>query len=285
MGNLHHGLGVKRYAVKISKDMCCSTGHFHHGLSPALSGNRKQPRAIPAELTFPDNQRQHSDSYGRAFGNFVAELESARESERQKIANQLHDQIGQNLILAMMKLRALETSLSEKEGVRIREVHELIREVLDETRSLMCDLYPHALRDLGLQAAVEWLVERTRVNHGLDCVAELVSVPQALPPDTADTVFQAVRELLNNAAKHARAKQIRVVFHASGRRMFIQIIDDGKGFEPDRVSSVDPRHGGFGLFSIRERLSRVGASMHIDSRPGNGTKVTMMFPIKAEKAA
>ncbi|MGH7928370.1 MAG: sensor histidine kinase, partial [Candidatus Binatia bacterium] len=179
-------------------------GHLHHGLSPALSANRKQQPAIPAnatkrqtlpvELKFPSNQPKNPDSYGRAFGNLVAELDYARESERQKIANQLHDQIGQNLILAMMKLRVLQTSLSKKEMVRIGEIHKLISEVLDETRSLMCDLYPHALRDLGLQAAMEWLVERTRVNHGLACVTELVSVPPALPPETADTVFQAVRE-------------------------------------------------------------------------------------------
>jgi signal transduction histidine kinase len=262
-------------------------------LSRALSRGPKQPSAslsagikpanCPVPLDWTGFQVESRGSYERVFGNLVAELGYAREHERQKIANDLHDHIGQNLVLAIMKLGLLKTSVAKEHVPMIREIHQLISSVIDETRSLMCDLYPHALRDLGLQAAMEWLIQRTRASYGLSCVAEMVSVPQSLPQEAAETVFQAVRELLINVAKHARAKHARVIFRGEERRVLIQVIDNGKGFEPTRLSPVNPRQGGFGLLSIRERLSRMGGSMQIQSTPGHGAKITLTLPINTEK--
>jgi signal transduction histidine kinase len=208
----------------------------------------------------------------------VAELGDARENEREKIANDLHDRIGQNLVLAMMKLRLLESSVSKQQKPLAREVQRLLSSVIDETRSLMCDLYPHALRDLGIQAALRWLIQRTRANYGIECVAQMTSVPDSLSRDVAEMIFQAVRELLINVAKHARAKHVTVIVRGEELRMLIQVVDDGKGFEPSRLSPVNPRRGGFGLLSIRERLLRLGGSIDIESAPGEGTKITMSLP-------
>jgi signal transduction histidine kinase len=218
------------------------------------------------------------------FGRLVAELGSARENERQRIANNLHDQIGQDLMLAIMKLGLLQRTASNEQLRTIREIHRLISNVVDEIRSLICDLYPQAVRDLGLPAALEWLVERTRTNYGLHCLADMSSVPRSLPQDIAETIFFAAREILINVAKHARAKQAKLLFRTAEGRMLIQVADDGKGFEPSRLASMmNPRCGGFGLVSIRERLSRIGGTMRIDSTPGHGTKVTLMLPrIQAE---
>jgi signal transduction histidine kinase len=124
-------------------------------------------------------------------------------------------------------------------------IQKLISEVIDETRSMMCDLYRPRIRDLGLRAALEWLVQRSRVNYGLGCIAELEAMPPQLPPEIEDTVFQAVRELLINVVKHARAKQVRVIIRAEKHRMIVEVADDGKGFNPLRL--LGPIHTGEAL--------------------------------------
>jgi signal transduction histidine kinase len=208
----------------------------------------------------------------------VVELGHARENERRKIANELHDEVGQNLVLAIMKLNLLKTSVSEEQKPLLEEIHRLITGVIDETRSLVCDLYPHGLRDLGLQSALEWLIQRTRVSYGLCCAADLVSVPRAMPHEIAETAFQTVRELLINVAKHAQASTARVILRGEKHRLLIKVVDDGKGFDPARRSPMHPRGGGFGLLSVRERVSRLDGTMHIDSTPGLGTTITLSLP-------
>jgi signal transduction histidine kinase len=222
-------------------------------------------------------------SYERTLGKLVVELAQTREKERQKIANHLHDEIGQNLILAAIKLGRLEMTASKRQAPIVHQIHELISSVIQETRSLMCDLYPQALRDLGLTAALDGLIERTRLNYDLQCTAELGPVPQALPEDIAETIFYAVRELLINTAKHARAKQAKLIFRTGEHLMLIEVIDDGQGFEASRLSPPNPGSGGFGLLTVRERLSGIGGSMYIDSNPGRGTKIILTIPKSFEK--
>jgi len=240
----------------------------HRGFTAARNRQRKQPSVISPAAT------------KEAIGRLVAELGLARENERQKFANELHDRVAQNLALVKIKLGLLRTALPRKHTVVVDDIQKLISEVIDETRSMMCDLYPPRIRDLGLRAALESLVQRSRVNYGLTCVAELESMPPQLPPEIEDTVFQAVRELLFNVAKHARAKQVRVILRAEEQRMIVEVADDGNGFTPTPPSRLDPHGGGFGLPSIRERLSRIGGSMHVDSAPGEGTRVLVTCPIK-----
>jgi signal transduction histidine kinase len=277
-------------------------GHVHPSHNTAVNKSRKQVgsapasfssssystassfRRVPAGLKAPQSWSGHDyeenrDSYRRALGKLVAELGKARETERQKIANDLHDQIGQNLVLAIMKLGSLERSVAKRQLSRVHEIRQLISEVIGETRSLVFALHPPLLRDLGLQAALEWLVERTRVVYGLCCVAEIVSMPKSLPRDVAETLFQAVRELLINVAKHAGATQARVIFRGGDQSMMVQVMDDGQGFEPARISVLNLKRGGFGLLSMRERLALLGGNLDIDSAPGQGTKITITLPL------
>jgi signal transduction histidine kinase len=245
-------------------------------LPMALTESAENKR-LASNVWLHSNHQEHN-SYERVLGKLVAELGQTREKERQKIANHLHDEIGQNLILATIKLGRLEVTAPKRQAAMIREIHELITSVIHETRSLLYDLNPQPLRDLGLRAALDWLIERTRVNYGLRCAAELKSVPEALPEEMAETIFYVVRELLINIAKHAEAKQARLIFRSNTHRLLIQVIDDGQGFEASRFSPLDPASGGFGLLSIRERLSSVGGSMYIDSHPGGGTNITLTLP-------
>jgi signal transduction histidine kinase len=126
---------------------------------------------------------------------------------------------------------------------------------------------------------LEWLVDRINATYGLDCVAEIISMPKSLARDVAETLFQAVRELLINVAKHAGAKQARVIVREMERSIVIRVVDDGQGFERRRISVLNPKLGGFGLLSMREHLALLGGNMHIDSAPGQGTQITITMPV------
>jgi signal transduction histidine kinase len=259
--------------------------HALHGFNPALNKTRKHTPALSSRALkqravadlLPAGERR--SSYERAFGHAVAQIEYARETERQKIAGELHDQIGQDLVLAAMKLGALKGSVSAKKMPLVAEIQNLIKQAIDETRSLACELYPQALHDLGLAGAVEWLVEKTGVKFGLACSCEVAWAPPELSQEIEATIFQAIRELLVNVAKHARATEARVSVRGQDRWLLVEIVDDGQGFDPGRVCARDPRRGGFGLISIRERLSNFGGRLSIDSAPGQGTRITLTVPV------
>ena len=265
------------------KQVALQPALFSFSSSAKISAHRSS-RNLPATVKAPHSWAAVShdetlDAYKQALGKLVSELGRAREIERQKIANDLHDHIGQNLVLALMKLRALEQSVAKNQAPTVHEIHQLIHEVIGETRSLVFDLCPPVFRDLGLRAALECLVERTSATYGLKCFAEIISMPESLPRDVAETLFQAVRELLINVAKHARAKEARVIFRGTERSILIQVVDDGQGFEPGRISVLNTKLGGFGLLSMRERLARLGGSMHIESAPGQGTRITITVSV------
>jgi signal transduction histidine kinase len=184
-----------------------------------------------------------------------------------------------------MKLGALKGSVSAKKMPLVMEIQNLIKQAIDETRSLACELYPQALHDLGLAAAVEWLVEKTGMRFGLACTCEVASAPPELSQAIEATIFQAIRELLINAAKHAQARKARVKVREHDRWLLVEIVDDGHGFDPVRVPALDPRRGGFGLISIRERLSSLGGRLSIDSAPGEGSRITLTVPLTTGPSA
>ena len=208
-----------------------------------------------------------------------AEIGRVREEERQKIAGDLHDQIGQNLILAKMKLDALRSSLGSEYASLIGGISDLISCTIGDTRSLIHELHPEWLSQLGLREAVKWLVEQTQKKYGLRGVAEFTSLPKALKKDVQEVLFQAVRELLVNAAKHAAASEVRVLCACEKGWLRIHVIDNGVGFDPALRSSPNPKTGGFGLMIVRARLGLMGGSLHIDSCSGAGTRATIALPV------
>ena len=139
-----------------------------------------------------------------------------QEKERRQIADDLHDQIGQNLMLAKMKLGELNTVLPVQYSASIEQVRTLLDQSIKDTRSLIRDLCPQVLYELGLEAAIDWLAEQTQAKYGLRCAAEITPLRRAIREDRRVILFQAARELLVNVAKHARAKQATVIL--KGRR-------------------------------------------------------------------
>ena len=157
---------------------------------------------------------------------------------------------------------------------------QLIEGAIHDTRSLIFELSPPILYELGLEPAVEWLVERLEERVGIAGTFQGDRAAKPLAQDLQVALFQAVRELLENVGKHARATRFEVTLARDGQRIRMQIEDDGVGFDPAVLSSSPPGKG-YGLFNIKERLGLLGGTLEIESNPGAGTRVLLSAPLAA----
>ena len=165
----------------------------------------------------------------------------------------------------------------------MQDVRRLINQAIRDSRSLIFELSPPILYELGLVAALEWLAEQFCQQHQMTCEFRGDGRDQRLPENLEVVLFQAVRELLVNVAKHARAKKAEISVSRTGGNFLVKVDDNGVGFDDSLVDSASGRHGGFGLFSIRERLTHLGGTLAVDSRPGVGTRITLVAPLDDHK--
>ena len=154
-----------------------------------------------------------------------------------------------------------------------------------DLRSLTFELSPPVLYELGLEPALQYLAEQMEREHGVPVQYRDDGLEKPLRDDLRVTLYRSVRELLVNAVKHARASQLKVSVSRLGDRIRILVEDDGVGFDSGILEVRSPAGGGFGLFSIRERLSCVEGRMEIDSRAGSGARITLTVPLAVEDTA
>jgi len=222
--------------------------------------------------------------YQQDLKRLASKLALAEERERRRIAMVLHDTIGQTLALSKMKLSTLRGSLAGAgQADRASEAIELIEQAIQDTRSLTTQLSPPVLYELGLEAAIEWLLERAEQQHGLAAEFEDDSLPKPLDHDIRVVLFQAVCELLANIGKHAKAHAVKVALARTNSSLMVTVEDDGVGFDTTGIGSQWSRNGGFGLFTISERFQHLGGSFDLESEPGRGTRVTLAAPLKDGK--
>ena len=212
-----------------------------------------------------------------------AELILAEERERRCIATDLHDDIGQSLVLSKFKLEALQSSVSDPEiAGSIRYVSNLLEDMISRTRSLTMELSPPILYELGLDAALEWLAEEFAAKYGLNVSFWEDGEERPLSDDLRVFLFRAVRELLTNVAKHARAEASWINVQKHNSSIQISVEDDGLGFDPGAVEEESGPGDAFGLFSIRERLESMGGQFQIESQPGRGTRALLVASLSGK---
>lgn len=213
--------------------------------------------------------------------SLASELSLTEERERRRIAVELHDRVGQLMAMAKIKLGMLRESrpFTNLSGP-LDEIRALIDQAIQNGRSLTFELSPPILHELGFEASVHWLSEQMEEKHGIPAHLEDDLEPKPLDDDIRVVLFTAVRELLANVAKHAQAHRVSVSLRRDGDKIRINVEDDGVGFDTLEIGSHMARTSGFGLFSIRERLSHLGGHIGINSRQGKGTRVNLVAPLK-----
>ena len=221
--------------------------------------------------------------YQKQLQSLASELSLAEERLRRRIAIDVHDRIGQNLAISRIKIESLADSISSpKCNKTLNEIRDLMAQTIASTRSLTFELSPPVLYELGFEPAIEWLVRQTRQQHSLSAEFENDGRPKPLDDNIRVLLFQAVRELLVNVVKHASAKKVTVSTRRVNNEIRVEVTDDGVGFDVSKLGSSDHKTDGFGLFSIRERLSYISGRLDIESTPGGGTQVTLAAPIGHE---
>jgi signal transduction histidine kinase len=213
----------------------------------------------------------------------ASELTDAEQRERRRLAQVLHDHVQQLLVAAKMQAARVAANCTDEDSRSdAAQLSQLLQQSIDASRSLTVELCPPALYDSGLPAAIDWLAEWQLKKHQLQVHVDCEQAGN--PKDEAVRVllFQAVRELLFNVVKHARSDQAKVTLAAEGELVHVWVEDAGCGFDPEAATAS--LNGGFGLFSIRERLEVLGGSLQISSQPGKGTCVQLTAPLTSHRS-
>lgn len=234
-------------------------------------------------------QRAHEimlEKYQQRLQSLAAQLAITEDGLRQEIASGLHDSIGQNLAALKLSVDLIGLNLDNPESLDISTVKagliqasETIDKIVKETWSLSFQLSPPGLYESGIGSALEWLV--SRFNEEYSCKFLLKSHANPLPreKDGRGLLFQMVRELLLNAVKKGKASEVEIALASAGQYILATVTDNGVGFDTTAALAKGGDAGGFGLFSIKERLAYISGTLEIDSTIGQGTRVVIRFPV------
>ncbi len=245
---------------------------------------QKLNSALKAEVRERELRQKEILSYQEKLRGLSAELILTEERERREIATDLHDIIGQTLAMAKMKAGALRGFCSAAEASSdLKNLTGFIDEAILATRNLTFQLASPILYELGLESALERLAEDSSRRHGIKVDFRVEGKRMPLPTETSVLVFKAVRELMVNAVKHGNSSEIKVRVRRAAGRLAVTVRDNGGGFNAAAASVYDGAKGGFGLFSIREKVSRLGGVFRLSSRPGAGTLAVITAPLGKEK--
>jgi signal transduction histidine kinase len=201
----------------------------------------------------------------------------AQEEERARIARELHDETAQFLTALSLNLAALKNSVpgDHKVGELIKQLQELSRHMAKGIHRMVHDLRPAQLDDLGLVAALEYLVDEEQ-RLGLEINLKIEGDPQRLDPLIETVLFRVAQEALTNVARHAHCDHAALQLEFVSGQARLQVIDQGVGF--DMQDESGPRNG-WGLEGMRERVDSIAGELHIDSAPEAGTNIEVTVPI------
>jgi signal transduction histidine kinase/CheY-like chemotaxis protein len=206
---------------------------------------------------------------------FTGELILSEQRERQHLARMLHDHLLQLLVSAKYRIVSLNRTEDPAVKIVVQEVEELLDEVIAASRSLASELSPPIIRESGLRTGMEWLVSFMAARDGLSVQLHMNEDFSQLDENTKILLFDSVRELLLNAARHGRVRSAEVhVRRAEGNMLEVAVVDRGTGFNPASM-----KHEGTGLLRIRHRLELIGGHMEIESAPRKGSRFAVIVPL------
>lgn len=223
-----------------------------------------------------DTERRIEESHAQ-LRELIAQRETAREEERKHIARELHDELGQFLTALRMNVSLLRVQFGKTNAAlmsHLRNMTELVDRNIQVVRNVASALRPAAL-DMGVPSALEWLVEQFSRNTGIPCDLHAIEDEIVLGEDSGMAVFRMVQESLTNVARHAKAKRVTVTLRRKRNHYQLEVRDDGRGFDPDRVGKKS-----MGLVGLRERALMLGGEVSISSALGQGTALEVRIPFE-----
>lgn len=231
-----------------------------------------------AEIVSLKETQNQLASYQEHLRSLASELTLTEERERRTLALSLHDRIGQGLAVAKLKLETLKHLLPTEHQPRLDDISALIKQIVNDTRTLTFEISPPILYELGLKQAVVWLGEHMARQFSLPVEVRADEELVELTEGVRVMLFRSIQELLTNTVKHAQATRATVRLMNDADELCVVVEDNGVGFDASSHGCVPSTAGGFGLFSIRERIGHLGGRVDVDSSPGKGTRIQISVP-------
>ena len=232
----------------------------------------------PVEVAATERDISEQRRAGREFRRLHARVISAQETERKRLARELHDGVGQILSGVKYRLDSLPGTigLDARSGAQILKVGALLDHAIAEIRRVSQNLMPSELVDLGLEPALRTLCREFKERARLHMTLRADRVPPFLSPELSLAFFRIAQEALNNVWKHSKADTVTIALSREGRNIVLVVKDNGIGFAPgDRA----PSGRGIGLGNMRERADAVGGAVEVRSTPGAGTTLRAHAPL------
>ncbi len=214
-------------------------------------------------------------------GEMLRRIVAAQESERQRIARELHDETGQALTAIGLGLRGIASSRrndGDRTGENLRQLEQLVKHSLMELQRLIADLRPSHLDDLGLGATIRWYGGEIEKRLPLEVNVTVHEEKTSLSTEVKTTLFRITQEALTNVIKHSAANIARVSLDYQEHGVRLEVSDDGVGF--DRTAMQAMSRPSWGLIGMQERASLLGGTFDLNSYPGSGTRVSVYIPYK-----
>jgi signal transduction histidine kinase len=214
--------------------------------------------------------------------NALRQLNETLEEEIKRIAYAVHDEAGQLLVAVHLALADVASELPEPQQAKFARISELLNEVEKHLRRYSHELRPTILDDLGWIPAIRFLADGISKRANLPIHIE-ATISERLPSTIETTLYRIVQEALTNAVKHARAGNVWIRARRDNAILCCLIRDDGAGFDISQ-GQKSRRRKGLGLIAMRERVSAIGGTLQIDSRPGHGTELSIRIPLEVDHA-
>lgn len=213
------------------------------------------------------------------------QLITAQESERRRLARELHDQIGQMLTAIKMNLRRTQRMAPPEVGVAVEENVQLVDVAIGQVRNLSLSLRPPQLDELGLVAALHWLVKHQAQLGGFEEQLDIDLGGIQIPPALETACFRIAQEALTNTVRHGHASKVYVKLQGNENKLLLMVRDNGVGFEVDKIRARALSGGSIGLISMQERANLASGQIEIDSNPGHGTRIQAVLQMSGESHA
>src|SRR5215469_5410033 len=259
-----------------------STFPIEVSLNHVITPDGARAFAFVTDITERQERTSELEQRTAQLSRLASDLTLAEQHAREQLAKTLHDGLQQLLLIAALSLdqymkRELTGTASQAELIEQARHH--LEEAITAARTLSVELSPPVRQQTELSSALIWLANWTKQKYGLEVAVNVDPLANSARKDVRTLLFESVRELLLNAVKHAHVDRVTVDLELDGDDMLrISVADQGIGFDPVAVDRVKANHAGWGLFSIRERLTLLGGRFEIESVPGHGARFRLIAP-------
>ncbi|MBE0425837.1 MAG: sensor histidine kinase [Nitrospirae bacterium] len=228
--------------------------------------------------------RESLDNAEKQLRYLSSQIIAAQEIERKRISRELHDELGQALSLIKFKLSFIKKNLQDEQTLIRKEcedILEFINQVIENVRRLSRDLSPTVLDDLGLTAAIRWLINNLKTsNKKIQITSNITNIDHFFPQDAQINIYRIIQEALTNIGEHAQAKNVSIHIAKHSKVISFSIEDDGKGFNVKQALRKITIERGLGLASMAERVQMIGGVFNLCSEEGQGTQIKFTIPFK-----